>query len=272
MKVRYLPPTLEPTIDLTDGHAAAAAAPVGQLSVPELRAPSSTSSSARSAPSWPTAHAAREVALPACRRVVRASGSSIRAVHRLEPERAAALADEAEAALREAQAAVADFPAVAQAGFVHDAEKEYAEARLTAPVGGRGAAGRSGRARASIRPSWMRGLAEAASELRRHLLDRLRDGDLERGEVLLARWTTSYDALVVVDFPDALTDGLRRTLDALRAVLERTRGDVTTTVLQVRLQRALESRRTPSMTPPLGTSSPKRWSIVPIAVKVRGLG
>ena len=88
----------------------------------------------------------------------------------------------------------------------------------------------------------MRGLAEAASELRRHLLDRLRDGDLEQGEQLLARMDDVYDALVVVDVPDALTGGLRRTLDALRAVLERTRGDVTTTVLQVRLQRALEAR------------------------------
>ena len=88
--------------------------------------------------------------------------------------------------------------------------------------------------------SWLRGLAEAASELRRHLLDRLRAGDLERGEDLLAAMDDVYDALVTVDFPDAITSGLRRTVDALRAVLERTRGDVTTTVLQTRLQRAIE--------------------------------
>jgi translin len=187
------------------------------------------------------AHAARELALPACRRVVRASGSSIRAVHRLDPDRAAELADEAEVALREAQIAVAGFPSVAQAGFLHDAEKEYAEARLTASL----VAGHllCGPTVLGVDPaSWMRGLAEAASELRRHLLDRLRDGDLEAGEQLLARMDDVYDALVVVDVPDALTGGLRRTLDALRAVLERTRGDVTTTVLQVRLQRALEAR------------------------------
>ena len=185
------------------------------------------------------AHHARELALPACRRVVRASGSSIRAVHRLEPDRAAELADEAEVALREAQIAVAGFPVVAAAGFLHDAEKEYAEARLTACL----VAGMvlPGPVELGVDPAaWMRGLAEAASELRRHLLDRLRDGDLEQGEALLGRMDDVYDALVVVDVPDALTGGLRRTLDALRAVLERTRGDVTTTVLQVRLQRALE--------------------------------
>ena len=88
--------------------------------------------------------------------------------------------------------------------------------------------------------SWLRGLAEAASELRRHLLDRLRAGELDRGEELLAAMDDVYDALVTVDFPDAITGGLRRTLDALRAVLERTRGDVTTTVLQARLRDAIE--------------------------------
>ena len=96
--------------------------------------------------------------------------------------------------------------------------------------------------------AWMRGLAEAASELRRHLLDRLREGDLERGEALLDRMDDVYGALVVVDYPDAVTNGLRRTLDSLRAVLERSRGDVTTTVLQARLQRAIESSAGPSMT------------------------
>lgn len=185
-------------------------------------------------------NAAREVALPACRQVIRASGSSIRAVHRLEPDRARALADEAEAALRRAQDAVAPFPAVAHAGFLHDAEKEYVEARTVAVLVGGGPL--PGPDDLQVGPTaWMRGLAEAASELRRHLLDRLRDGDLARGEELLAVMDDVYDALVVIDWPDAVTNGLRRTLDALRAVLERTRGDVTTTVLQTRLQRALEA-------------------------------
>ena len=88
--------------------------------------------------------------------------------------------------------------------------------------------------------SWMRGLAEAASELRRNVLDRLRAGELEAGEQLLEVMDDAYDVLASVDLPDALTGGLRRTVDSLRAVTERTRGDVTTTVLQTRLQRAIE--------------------------------
>jgi translin len=187
------------------------------------------------------ANRAREQALPACRRAIRAAGSSIRAVHRLDPAGAAALADDAGAAVREVQAALGPFPALAHAGFLHDAEKEYVEARAVAAL----VAGDPvpGPADLAVSPTaWMRGVAEAASELRRHLLDRLREGDLARGEELLAAMDDVYDALVTVDYPDALTNGLRRTLDALRAVLERSRGDVTTTVLQTRLQRAIEGR------------------------------
>ena len=188
------------------------------------------------------ANGAREEALPACRRAIRAAGSSIRAVHRLDAAAAAALAAESEAAVRDAQRALVPFPALAHAGFLHDAEKEYVEARAVAAlVAGEPVPG-PGRDELSVSPTaWMRGVAEAASELRRHLLDRLREGDLERGEALLAAMDDVYDALVAVDYPDALTNGLRRTLDSLRAVLERSRGDVTTTVLQTRLQRAIEA-------------------------------
>jgi translin len=187
------------------------------------------------------ANEAREVALPACRRAIRASGSSIRAVHRREPERAAQLALEAREALREAQEALVAHPGVAHAGFLHDAEREVAEAHLTAalvagePIPGPDELGVDG-------APWLKGLAEAASELRRSTLDRLREGSLEEAEALLAAMDDAYDVLVTVDFPDAITEGLRRTLDALRAVLERTRGDVTATVVQARLQRAIESR------------------------------
>ncbi|HVL27066.1 MAG TPA: hypothetical protein VM390_02880, partial [Acidimicrobiales bacterium] len=80
------------------------------------------------------ANAARETAIPACRRTIRACGSSIRAVHALDPAGAAALADEAERALREAQEALRPFPALAATGPLHDAEKEYAEARMTAAL------------------------------------------------------------------------------------------------------------------------------------------
>lgn len=187
------------------------------------------------------AHEAREAALPLCRATIRSASRTIRAVHRGEADEAARYVAESEEALRAAQRALAAFPAVAHGGFLHDAEKEYAEARLTmALVADEPAPGPD---ELGVDPTaWMRGLSEAASELRRNLLDRLREGDLERGEALLGAMDDVYDVLSMVDFPDALTHGLRRSLDQLRAVLERSRGDVTTTVLQARLQRAIEQR------------------------------
>ncbi len=187
-------------------------------------------------------NAAREAGLAACRRTIRAAGSAIRALHRLDPERAARFTTESEAAVREAQAALRPFPAVAYAGFLHDAEKEYAEAVLTRALID-GAPLPDHRALDVGLPAWLNGLAEAASELRRHLLDRLRRDETAKAETLLSAMEDVYEALVGVDFPDAVTGGLRRSADALRAVLERTRSDVTTTMIQLRLRSALERAR-----------------------------
>jgi len=186
-------------------------------------------------------HEAREAGLAACRRVIRSCSRSIRMVHRRELIEADAVADEAEEALREAQRVLAPHPKVAHAGFLHDAEKEYAEARLTAAfVAG---APLDGPEQLHVAPAaWLNGLAEAASELRRYLLDLLRSGDMSRGDELLEDMDDVYELLVGIDFPDALTGGLRRTTDAFRAVLERTRSDYTTAVMQAQLQAAIESR------------------------------
>lgn len=187
------------------------------------------------------ANAARETGLAAARRTIQSSSQSIRATHRLEWEQAARLADAAGESLREAQHALAPYPQLAASGPLHDAAKEYAEAELTLAL----AADRplpSPEELGIADASFLNGLAEAASELRRHLLDRLRAGDLEQSEQLLAAMDDVYALLVTVDYPDALTGGLRRATDALRPVLERTRGDLTTTILQQRLQRAIEGR------------------------------
>jgi translin len=184
-------------------------------------------------------HRAREEGLASCRAAIRSSSLSIRAIHRREMREADKIAREAERALRRSQSSLAPFPAVAHAGFLHDAEKEYAEARLTAAlVRGRVIPGPSDLGVGV--PAWLNGLAEAASELRRHLLDEMRTGGIEAAEQLLGAMEDVYDLLVTVDYPDAITGGLRRTTDALRAVLERSRADVTTATLQLRLQDTIE--------------------------------
>ncbi|MEY2569094.1 MAG: translin [Actinomycetota bacterium] len=165
--------------------------------------------------------------------MVRSSSLAIRAVHRRQPDVVAEQTRAAETDLRTAQEALAPFAAVAHAGFLHDAEKEYAEAVLTAAlVAGEPLPDHT--ALGIAVPAWLNGLAEAASELRRHALDRLRDDEVDTAERLLQAMDDVYDALVAVDHPDALTGGLRRTCDALRAVLERTRGDITLAVIHRR--------------------------------------
>lgn len=189
-------------------------------------------------------HRAREEALSCCRSTIRACGLAIRAVHRLDFAAASGRRAEADVSLRRAQEVLAPFPSLAAAGFLHDAEKEYAEACLTeAMVNGAGL--ESATAMGVGLAAWLNGMAEAASELRRHLLDRLRAGETDRAEELLGVMEDVYDLLVTIEYPDAITGGLRRSADALRAVVERSRADVTTTVLQVRLQRSIESARQP---------------------------
>jgi translin len=162
---------------------------------------------------------------------------------------------EAKAALRRAQEVLAPHPTVAAAGFLHDAEKEYAEAQLTVALidacnrAATECRDHSDRRELSLPaaaelgvglPAWLNGLAEAATELRRHLLDRLRSGELAVAELLLRAMEDVYDVLVTIDYPDAVTGGLRRSTDALRGVLERSRGDLTLTLVQARLQAALQ--------------------------------
>jgi translin len=159
----------------------------------------------------------------------------------LVPEDAESRLADAEASLRRAQELLQPFPSLAAAGFLHDAEKEYAEARLTAALVV-GAPLPSADTVGVGLPAWLNGLAEAASELRRHMLDRLREGETERGEDLLRAMEDVYDMLVTIEYPDAMTGGLRRSTDSLRAVLERSRADVTTTVVQAGLRRVIEER------------------------------
>jgi translin len=149
------------------------------------------------------------------------------------------LAD-AQCKLEGIRAATERYPEVYWAGYVQDAMKEVAESQLTAAILD-GAEMPTPEDLKVEDAAYLNGLAEAASELRRDILDALRRNDMERALVLMEAMDGVYAALVTVDFPDVVTGGLRRTTDQLRAVLERTRGDVTVAVRQDRLEQALKA-------------------------------
>jgi translin len=186
-------------------------------------------------------HKARETTLAACRKTIQACAASIRAVHREQYETAEELSAQAAAHIAEALKAVEQHPDIRNAGFVHDASKEYAEARMTLAFVRGDPLPSAGELGVEVQ-AYLNGMAEAASELRRYILDLLRRGRPERGEELLGYMDDVYSLLITIDFPDAMTGGLRRTTDALRGVLERTRGDLTTSLLQSRLLEGIESR------------------------------
>jgi translin len=183
-------------------------------------------------------HSARERALSTSRALIRQCANAIRAVHRAEFDEADRLLSEATRLARDLRGALEQHPDLLFAGYTQDALKEYAEAALVyaflkdePPPSA---------ALLQVDPAaYLNGMAEAASELRRAILDGLRHGEVARGERLLDIMDDVYGLLVTVDFPDAVTGGLRRTTDALRAVLERTRGDLTAAIRQEQLANAL---------------------------------
>ena len=183
-------------------------------------------------------HAAREQALSLSRDIIRLSANAIRAVHRKEFDAARALLAKGRDNLAQVEAALDDHPDIRHAGFVHDSQKEFAEASCTLAL----IAGKPLPTPADLKvtgPAYLNGIGETVGELRRHLLDELRTGDVTHCEEALTAMGDIYDVLVTMDYPEAVTAGLRRTADAMRGILERTRGDFTVAYSQRRLEERL---------------------------------
>jgi translin len=184
-------------------------------------------------------HAARERALPAARRSIRASANAIRAIHRSDLETAERLIAESRAALDEGFGAVGDHPEIRYAGYLQDAEKEYAEANVAAALV-RGTDLPSPDDLGVAEAPYLNGVSEAIGEGRRRVLDQLRAGELEAAERLLVAMEDLYGMLVTMDYPDALTMNLRRSTDVARSLLEKTRGDLSIAAVQRSLKDALD--------------------------------
>lgn len=149
---------------------------------------------------------------------------------------------EAEALLDDTYAAMASQPSVFHAGFVWDAAKEYAEARLTAAIFGGLPLPLPADLRLDPIP-YLHGLGETVGECRRRMLDTLRNGDLDEAERLLGLMDSIVDLLADLDYPDGMTSSLRRTTDVARSLVERSRSDLTATAVQERLRRDLDQHR-----------------------------
>jgi translin len=184
--------------------------------------------------------AARDAAISRSRELTRHCAEAIRAIHRREWDNAERKLDNAQAAVGELRQVVGDYTDLYHSGYTQDALKEVVEAFTTYAII-RSQPLPTPESLNTEHATYLNGLAEAATELRRFILDILRreDADSQEAERLLAWMDAVYDQLVTFDFPDAITGNLRRQTDVVRGVLERTRGDLTTTLQQQRLHAAL---------------------------------
>src|SRR5438067_10902397 len=185
----------------------------------------------------------REEALALSREIIRTSANTIRAVHRGELDRAAGMLSGAAGSVTRMRARLAESARGADiygAGYVHDCQKEYAEAAVFLALVSGNEAPDPDDLQVEY-AAYLNGMGEAVGELRRHTLDTMRHGELKRAEALLSAMDEIYYLLVTFDYPDALTGGLRRTTDSVRGIIEKTRGELTTALRQDELREAIET-------------------------------
>jgi len=182
----------------------------------------------------------RDEALKQARMLTRHCANTIRAVHRDEWELAQEHLANAQPLVDALHQNLADFPDIYYAGYTQDALKEFAEASITyALINNDGLP--TPESLDIEHHTYLKGLAESAGELRRKCMDILRHGHSTEAERLLRHMDDIYAALVTMDYPDAITGGLRRLTDIVRGVTERTRGDLTLSLRQERLEKRLQA-------------------------------
>jgi len=184
--------------------------------------------------------ALRDSALRDARQCVKHASLAIRAIHRneeIEARRELAEGRNLVESLR--NSLKANHPELYYAGYTQDALKEYCEAELTvAMISGERLP--SPEALNTENPAYLNGLAETLGELRRRCLDLLRPGYNHEVERLLEMMDEIFSQLVTMDFPDAITEGLRRRTDLARGIIERTRADITVAYREDQLSKKLD--------------------------------
>ncbi|ABK14155.1 MAG: translin family protein [Methanothrix sp.] len=182
--------------------------------------------------------AAREEALRLSRIVIRLSSTAIRATHRRERREAESLLKDAREHLTTIKDLLVEHQDVRYSGFVDDAEQEFVEASVLYSLIFEGRM--PTHEDLEVDPvSYLSGLGDLTGELRRNILELIRNGRPEDGEVLLEIMEEIYHMLMRFDYPDALMRGLRRKTDLTRSMIERTRGDITNALQIQSLERHL---------------------------------
>ena len=183
---------------------------------------------------------ARDRALAQARQLTRHAAHAIRAIHREEHDIAYDHLRQARELVDALQSDLKPFPELYYAGYTQDAIKEFAEASITCALIENQPMPTPEDLQVEV-ATYINGLAETVGELRRRCLDILRQGYNNESERLLTAMDDIYATLVTMDYPDAVTSGLRRQTDVVRAILERTRGDLTISLREQHLEQAMQT-------------------------------
>lgn len=181
---------------------------------------------------------ARDRALAAARQVTRHAAQAIRAIHREEHHVAYEQLHLARELVRGMQSELNDYPELYYAGYTQDAIKEFVEASITCALIESHPLPTLEELKVEA-ATYLNGLAETVGELRRRCLDILRQGYSHEAERLLTCMDDIYATLVTMDYPDAVTNGLRRQTDLIRGIVERTRGDMTISLREQHLEKVM---------------------------------
>ena len=180
----------------------------------------------------------RDEALRQARQLTRACSLAIRAVHRDDTEGMEANLAEAQTLADKLRNELKEYPELFFAGYTQDSLKEFVEANVTCALILNQPLQTPEELRVQY-STYLNGLAEVVGELRRRTLDILRSGYSQEAERLLGYMDEIYSVLVTMDYPDAITNGLRRQTDLARGIIEKTRGDVTFSLRSAQLTQAI---------------------------------
>jgi len=180
----------------------------------------------------------RDEALRQARQLTRACSLAIRAVHRDDTEGMEANLAEAQTLADKLRNELTEYPELFFAGYTQDSLKEFVEANVTCALILNQPLQTPEELRVQY-STYLNGLAEVVGELRRRTLDILRSGYSQEAERLLGYMDEIYSVLVTMDYPDAITNGLRRQTDLARGIIEKTRGDVTFSLRSAQLTQAI---------------------------------
>jgi translin len=183
-------------------------------------------------------NAIRDQALAQSRDLTRHAARAIRAIHRDDTDLAQEYLAKANQLAEALRIGLQDEPDLYFSGYTQDALKEFCEAHLTVAT--------------VLNQDWptpeelhvefatyLNGMSEVVGELRRRIMDTMRAGHSPEVERLLEVMDDIYALLVTMDYPDALTYGLRRRTDIARSIIERTQADVTISYRQQLLEKRI---------------------------------